>query len=306
MEKQSALLLAAPSQEQLVAAISRRLSVAGGIGLGRASWFRSLALPVFADIDSALAQVRPDVVCFLAPSSRMGDLLRQAVKSDLPVLSAGPPDLPPRAWRALSGQIQGGGPPLVWGRRFAHSDAHRRMMEQRQQPAMGDPVYLRCVGGGDGGLLSTWWSLCEMIEQAVELLGADPVLLHVSAKSARRRCNAVATVVMANRSSAQLVAIPSSFPCGGDLPLLCTGGLLPSHAAFGGAVGDRSVRSPDYWLATPDLAPESEWLADFAGHCARADDPPRTPLSAYPAQRALLVALRSALRRGEVAEARVV
>ena len=66
MEKQSALLLAAPSQEQLVAAISRRLSVAGVIGLGRASWFRSLALPVFADIDSALAQVRPDVVCFLA------------------------------------------------------------------------------------------------------------------------------------------------------------------------------------------------------------------------------------------------
>ena len=130
MEKQSALLLAAPSQEQLVAAISRRLSVAGVIGLGGASWFRSLALPVFADIDSALAQVRPDVVCFLAPSSRMGDLLRQAVKSDLPVLSAGPPDLPARAWRALSGQIQGGGPPLVWGRRFAHSDAHRRMMEQ--------------------------------------------------------------------------------------------------------------------------------------------------------------------------------
>ena len=301
----STLLIAAPGQEGLVGAISRRLTVAGVIGVGR-SRFRSLAgVPVFADLPAAIAQARPDVVCFLAPSSRMGDLVQQAVKSGLPVLSSGPPELSERAWRALSGQMQNGGPPLVWGRRFAYSDVHRRLLEQRQQPGVGDAVYLRCVGGGNGGLLSTWWSLCEMVEQAVDLLGADPVHLYVTAKSARRRCHAVATAVMANRSSAQLVAVPSGFPCCGDLTLLCTGGLLTSRAAFGGAVGDEGVGSSKYWLATPDLAPEPEWLADFADRRGRAEGGPSgPPLSAYPAQRALLAALRSALRRGEAVEVR--
>jgi predicted dehydrogenase len=306
MGKPSALLLAAPVQEQLIESISRRLNVTGVIGMGGTSRFRSLASPVFADIDSALAQARPDVVCFLAPSGRTGELMRQAIDNGLPVLSAGPPDMSARAWRGLSDQVENGGSPLVWGRRFAYSEVHCRLLEQRVQPAMGTPVYLRCVGGGDGGLLATWWSLCEMVEQAVALLGADPVHLYVSAKSARRRCHALATVVMANKASAQLIAIPSSFPCSGDLTLLCGGGLLTSHTAFGGPVGDRSGRSPDYWLATPDLTPEPEWLADFAGHCVRAADPPFATLSTYPAQRAILVALRSALKCGEVVEARAV
>ena len=296
MSARAAILVCSSSQRDLARTLGLSLPVAGVVAVGRGR-LPELQVDQFPDLDTALRE-DADCVCILAPYSDMAADVRRGLENGCSVLTAGPLDLDAAGYGELEKLRQNGHQRLKIGGRHRFSDVFRAVSEQHGNRDMGESVYMRCIGSSSGSLLSCWWALCEMLDQAVELLGSDVRQQYVTATRRGNSCHALLTAVMSNRASAQLVALPAAFPCNGELSLLTTAGLLTSRAASEGIVGADRAGLTLYPEAAPSLAPETRWVRAFVE--AKQSEKRWPDAEIAGAYRALLKALRTSLRRHQL------
>lgn len=284
-------LIARPAQKEALLALCDRLEIAGVLNPTRSN-LSGLPAPVFTDMGDLHRQVSPAVCCFLTPYADLKRDLFDCLERRVHVLSAGPLSLSRGEFDGAVQAAREGGVHLRIGGRYLFSPLYRTLLERRQAPAFGNPVYLRHVTGGGDGLLPAWWAACEALDQAGGLLGAALRNLHVAARREGRKYHLTLTASMANRANAQLVVAPVHLPISSDLTLLGSGGLL-----FADSVSHAStVIKPGGVRLHPNvnLYPDAAWLEDFLG---RLDGPEPQASDGFTVQNAVLRSIRQAARR---------
>ncbi|MCC7265663.1 MAG: hypothetical protein IT369_24405 [Candidatus Latescibacteria bacterium] len=271
------VLVAHPQQAPVVRAVADALPLAAICNPWRTR-FGDLPVPVHSDLRSLLAEHEPEAVIVLRPYSGLESDLVLCEERQIRVLCAGPVALPPSPLRQ-------------WGGQSRHTPVITQALAQSRQPAFGQPVYLRRVAGGGGALLQSWWSACQLLDEAQALLGAPPIWVQLAAVRAAAKHHLVLTAAFANGANAHLVVSPYYFSPSTDLTLLGSGGLLFADTATNTPVAVHAGGSRFYQPAS--LYPEPAWIGAFL----TGQDPPVTPSDAALHHR-LFAAIRQALRCG--------
>lgn len=251
-------LVAAPSQEDHVAAIAARLPVSGLFNPTRRHW-KNAVCPIYPAFDELLHEAK--VCCFLTPYNFLGKDLQRAVENGIHALCAGPPSLSRAAGERLCRSAAQSAAQLTWGGPFRHSRVHQVLEEQARQADFGSPVFLRLVRGGGDSLLAAGWGAYQTLEQAAVLLQTPIAELHVSGVRRHRRFHFALTATTSSGATAQLVVAPHHPSPVPDISLLGTGGLLSSTEYY----------SLPAWSSHRGISPgshpyppaEPDWLADF-------------------------------------------
>ena len=271
------VLVAHPRQAPVVRAVADALPLAAICNPWRTR-FGTLPVPVHPDLRSLLTEHEPAAVIVLRPYSGLEADLTLCGERQIRVLCAGPVALPPN-------------PLLQWGGQHRHTPVITQALTQTRQPAFGQPVYLRRVAGGGGDLRQSWWSACQLLDEAQALLGAPPTWVQLAAVRAEAKHHLVLTAAFANGANAHLVVSPHYFSPSTDLTLLGSGGLLFADPATNTPVAVHARGARFYQPAF--VHPEPAWIGAFLTGQA----PPVTASDAA-LHRRLLPAIRQALRRG--------
>ncbi len=288
------ILVALPAQQELVQTLCDQVEIAAVFNPGRAT-LREAPAPVFADWDALRRHTPPGLCCFLAPYPSLKQDLLSCLEQGIHVLSAGPIPLSRSEFdtacqRAGEHRIH-----LHCGGQYLHSALLQQFVVQRRKPEFGAPVYLRLVQGGGQGLLAAWWSVCEALELARDLLDDPLDGIHITAAKQGNKHHAVLTGSSANRANSQLVVVPHHLPLHPDITLLGTGGLLSSRSTHNAAVlvGQAGVE----FHHPPSLRCETAWLLHFLDRLADHSEPlfPDRPTLAL--HHRILRSLRRSLRQ---------
>ena len=285
--------MAAADQVAAVRAMAAHQAVVGVVWHG-ARRAPPLELPRFDTVARALDVAEQDVLCVLAPYRSLAKDLECALDAGISCLCAGPPETSETRVAGLLERAAHRRLRQQWGGLACASPSFRRLLELRQRPSFGQPVYLRWVAGNGRGPVRAWWALRDLLCGAVHLLASPPSTLWVTA--VRRRgpaCHATATLSTASGATAQLAICPQYLPGAGEALLLGTGGLLEADGEPGLRFAGQGTVSHG---SAEDVLAEPGWLAGFAAQPAeRAIAHPQIP----GADRPLLAALRQALSSGQ-------
>lgn len=276
-------LVAHPEQQSLVRLLADTLEVCAVCSPWRVA--RGLfPVPVFPDLRQLLRRHAPVACCVLRPYASLASDLSLCLAAQVRVLSAGPVD-------------HSASPLWQWGGQHHHSPLFQQALGQRQLPAFGTPVYLRRAAGGGTDLLGAWWAAGQLLAEAVDLVGAEPVQVLVAACREGRKHHLALSVAFANRACAHLVVAPAYFSPSTDLTLLGSGGLVWSENTGNGpaVVGARGIQLHPLAFVHPEPA----WINSFLQGSPAPVGPDLRPL-----QLKLLPALRRALRQGMPVEVR--
>lgn len=284
-------LVAAPSQQDLIAAIAARLPVTGLFNPTNRPC-KNNSLRLYSTFDELLHEA--EICCFLIPYASLGKDLQRAVESGIHVLCAGPPSLSLRAGEQLCQNAIQSGTRLAWGGQFRHTILHQTLEDQVHQTAFGSPVFLRLVRGGGDSLLAAGWGAYQALEQTAVLLQTPIAELHVAGIGRQRRFHFALTVATTSGATAQLVVAPYHPSPVPDISLLGTGGLLSSTEYA--SLPARSAHSGISPASYPQPLAEPDWLADFICQPPVGKTAPDIRILAF--FQALRSALSQALRAG--------
>ena len=270
MAHTAVVLVAVPTQQEIVQALCTRTEIAAVFNPTLRP-IADLPVPVFADWASLEEYATPDVCCFLTPYAALKKDLLRCIDKRINVLSAGPIGLTLNEIETISKTARDRELALHFGGPYPFSPLFQQLKEQRQRPEFGQPVYLRLVQGKGSGLQTAWWTLCDALNQACELLDSELQEAYVSAVKQNGKYHLSLTGATANRANIQLAIAPLALSLYPDITLLGSGGLLTN----------RSVSSAPLLMGRdglefhlhPNYHPEPAWLGDFLNKINSANAP---------------------------------
>lgn len=293
MAARSLVLIARPDQRQIVQNICAQVDVAAVLVASRrrlADW----PVPTFSDLETLRRDIAVEAACFLTPYANLKQDLSALVDTGVHILCGGPISLSRKEFDTITEKAKAGNVGIALGGRHFHSQVYKALVRQRGQQEFGNPVYLRQISGGGTALLPAWWSACELLEQATEILDADLKTLHIAANRQGAKHHITLTAALQNRSNAQLVVAPIHLATHADVLLLGSGGLVygeSSHNALP-LIKENGVQL----LSPPNQHPEASWISAFLAQLDQGA-PALADWSALARQNKLLTAIRRALKQ---------
>ena len=268
MANTGVVLVAMPAQQSILQALCSQVEIAAVVNPTRAA-MADLPVPVFADWPALEDYTTPVACCFLAPYSALKKDLNRCLKKGIHVLSAGPVTLNRNEFETISKQVNDKQLELHFGGPHPFSQLFQQLKEQRQKPEFGQPVYLRLVQGKGSGLQTAWWSLCDALSQARDLLDSYLEEVYITAVKKGGKYHISLTGATANRANIQLVIAPLALSLYPDITLLGSGGLLSNRSITSAPllIGQDGLEFHPH----PNYHPEPAWLIDFLNKIKAAD-----------------------------------
>lgn len=293
MANTGVVLVAMPAQQSILQALCSQVEIAAVVNPTRAA-MADLPVPVFADWPALEDYTTPVACCFLTPYSALKKDLNRCLEKGIHVLSAGPVTLNRNEFETISKQVNDKQLELHFGGPHPFSGLFQQLKEQRQKPEFGQPVYLRLVQGKGSGLQTAWWSLCDALSQARDLLDSYLEEVYITAVKKGGKYHISLTGATANRANIQLVIAPLALSLYPDITLLGSGGLLSNRSITSAPllIGQDGLEFHPH----PNYHPEPAWLSDFLNkiNAANATDLDRLDLSLH---HQILRATRVSLRQ---------
>ena len=293
MPNTSVALVAMPTQRETLLALCAQAEIAAVVNPTRAA-MADLPVPVFADWFSLEEYITPAVCCFLSPYAALKKDLNRCLDKGIHVLSAGPIGLTHNEIETINKKANDKELVLHFGGPYPFSRLFQQLKEQRQKPEFGQPVYLRLVQGKGRGLQTAWWSLCDALNQACDLLDSQLEEVYVTAVKQDGKYHLSLTGTTANRANIQLAIAPLALSLYPDITLLGSGGLLSNRSISSAPIliGQDGLEFHPH----PNYHPEPAWLSNFLNNinAANATDLDRLDLSLH---HQILRAARVSLRQ---------
>jgi hypothetical protein len=289
MAHPAVVLVALPTQQKMLQALCAQVDIAAVINPTRAV-MRDVPVPVFADWATLEQHATPGACCFLTPYSTLKKDLSRCLDQGIHVLSAGPVSLTRAEFdEARKKQVQ-----LHFGGPHPFSRLFQQLKEQRQKPEFGQPVYLRLVQGGGSSLQAAWWSVCDALSQARDLLDSNLKEVYVTATKQGGKYHISLTGATASRANIQLVVAPIALSLYPDITFLGSGGLLSNRSMASAPllIGQDGLEFHPH----PNHHTEPSWLVDFLDKIEAAD-PTSADWSVLSLHHRVLGAVRSSLRQ---------
>ena len=260
MAARAFVLVARPDQREIVQHISAQIDVAAILVPTRrrpTDW----PAPTFSNLESLRLDIDVQACCFLTPYAALKRDATALLERGVHVLCGGPISLSRKEFDDLEEKARRHHAAFVAGGRLLHSRIHQVLVGQRAQEAFGNPVYLRHVSDGGSGLLPAWWSICELLDHACQVLDADLKSLHLTAIRQAQKHHITLTAALSNRSNAQLIVAPVYLPGGDDVLLLGSGGLVYGESTHNALplFKENGVQL----ISHPDQYAEPTWIGDF-------------------------------------------
>jgi predicted dehydrogenase len=284
-------LVAGAAHKEAVQALCESVEIAGVMNLGRTRLDIG-SIPVFDDLGVVLQHVASGVCCFLTPYAALKRDLFRCVEKGVHVLSAGSAAISRTEHDHLGEIAAKNRVRVAAGGQFRFGNHYRTMHQQCRKSSFGQPVYLRHLRGGGGGLLPAWWAAGDAVDMAVDLLDADLRFLLAAATKDRSRHHLALTAGI-GAATAHLLVAPAHLPLNQELMAVGTGGVVASEALSSSSI---VVRADGLHLHPHGgQFPEPAWLEDFLSQLENMERP-IPPWEAVSLQSRLLRALRRALR----------
>ena len=243
---------------------------------------KDATLPFFADLTAMLAETGASICAFLSPYDGIEKDVERCLAVGVDVLCGGP--LP----KIDSAPGSGDCPRCAIGAIHHFSPLFTKARQQRENPSLGDSVYLRLVAGAQSpGLLPAWWAVCNQWALALDLLGETPPAVYLSANNRGRAYHVALTATAPSGTIIQIAVAPQRRLA--EFSLIGRGGSLAASATQGGLTLAGAQSTQVLHDATPP--PELAWMRAFYEDEA----PPATDESSFGTP--LLQGLRRALRQ---------